>query len=1172
MLVIVNLMSRLSCYLLPKIDLLCSIFNTLLSGCIILFILLPVAYGLNPQKAITQYQHKNWSTEHGLPQTTASAIEQTPDGYLWIGTSEGIARFDGVQFKVFDKNNTPILNSNTICSMIKDHIGNLWVGTQGGLIKIKDNQFTAYNKEQGLPAGTPESLYEDHNGAIWFKIRELGLVRFKDGKVDIFPLKDANLNFYSKIICEDQNGNLLVGTVNGLLQLKDNQFINYSPLLPNNEVLAINRDNANTLWIAIKDKGIYRLKDNNIKLYAAQEGLTHNYVQALHTDRDGNLWIGTNEGLMRFVNERFNLYTVDEGLSDNSIIAFYEDYEGNLWVGTNVGGIDQFKDGKFTPYTLTEGLPSKTPKLIEDRDGNIWAISRKGQTAKLSGGIFIPAELDYSRILPRSLATTVNPSLNVQTLFLTDHQGRVWQATYGVGVTVSKDGVDTLYTINNGLTTNTVSLLYEDNAGTIWIGTFNGGLIAFNNGQFSYYGKREGLQSDIIRYLYGDQAGNLWIGTNGGGLSRLKDGKIYSYTRKEGLFDDVVYHILEDDQHNLWMSCNKGIFRVSIADLDAFDQGTNKTIKTIIYGRADGMKNPECVGGLNFALKSQDGRFWFATIEGIVMIDPNNIKLNRVRPPIKVEDIIIDGQIYQPQQFLTNQYLSLPANIKRLEFHYTALSFVTPEKVQFQCMLDGYDKDWVDVGAQRNIYYSNLAPGKYIFRVRACNNDGIWNNLKTALLFEISVPLWQRWWAYGLYILLITFIVYGVVQWRTRRLEHQNEILETKVNQRTAIIELQNQDLAKQKEELAKKNEELDKKNQQLEDKNEELLESNVRADRIFSTLAEALPGTILDGKYQLNEKIGAGGFGAVYRATHLVMKHAIAVKVFKPMPGNDSPRNLERFRLEAIAAARINHPNAVAILDSGISSEGIAYIVMELLKGHSLGQALQEKGMLPIKRTIEILLPICEVLAKAHGLGLVHRDIKPENIFLHQSDQGEVIKVVDFGIAKFAEERDSVEIKNLTTANKLIGTPNYMAPERIMLSVYDGQSDIYSLGVMFFEMLSGHPPFTNTAGPIMLMQHVRKRPPSILTYNPSIPDELAELIMRMLAKKPEERPNAKDLVTQLTNLLTLLKDTDKDSDDHKNSFKRDVPEQETLKFDSAISTSETEIKNIEINKEESEA
>src|SRR5262249_2591138 len=266
---------------------------------------------------------------------------------------------------------------------------------------------------------------------------------------------------------------------------------------------------------------------------------------------------------------------------------------------------------------------------------------------------------------------------------------------------------------------------------------------------------------------------------------------------------------------------------------------------------------------------------------------------------------------------------------------------------------------------------------EYIFRVKGSNNDGVWNEMGAAVRIRIAPPPWRTWWAYILYVLGLTTAGYEGYRRRLKAVEKRHRI------ERAAEIEKKNSELEDKNAELALQKEALAGKNEELANKNEELIQSQMRADRIFSALAEALPGTVLDGKYRLEEKIGSGGFGAVYRAVHLMMSRSVAVKVFKPSPGNDSADALERFRLEAVSACRINHPNAVSILDSGISSEGIAYLVMELLKGHTLTAEMRKRKIFPIERIAQILPPVCEVLGKAHSMGIVHRDVKPDNIFL---------------------------------------------------------------------------------------------------------------------------------------------------------------------------------------------
>jgi hypothetical protein len=323
--------------------------------------------------------------------------------------------------------------------------------------------------------------------------------------------------------------------------------------------------------------------------------------------------------------------------------------------------------------------------------------------------------------------------------------------------------------------------------------------------------------------------------------------------------------------------------------------------------------------------------------------------------------------------------------------------------------------------------------------------------------------------------------------------------------------------------ELAENRADLANKVAQLQSLNEELAVSNHRADRIFTALAEALPGKVLDGKYQLRDRIGAGGFGVVFRATHLVMRRPVAVKVFRPTPGNDSADALERFRREAISACLVQHPNAVAVYDSGISAEQIPYLAMELLEGESLATLLAREKKLDLGRCLTIAVPVCDALQVAHDQGIVHRDVKPENVFLHRGTSGEIVKVVDFGIAALLHTAESSTVANkLTATNVIVGTPAYVAPERIIGERYDGRADVYSVGVMIYEMLTGHLPIEYRAGALGLAAFIRQatqmaRPLS--DWLPEVPDEIETLVMRVLAREPAARPTAGELADELRKL-----------------------------------------------------
>lgn len=281
-------------------------------------------------------------------------------------------------------------------------------------------------------------------------------------------------------------------------------------------------------------------------------------------------------------------------------------------------------------------------------------------------------------------------------------------------------------------------------------------------------------------------------------------------------------------------------------------------------------------------------------------------------------------------------------------------------------------------------------------------------------------------------------------------------------------------------------------------------------------------PGTVLDDKYRLDSLIDRGNFGAVYRGTHLGLGRPVAIKLLAATVGKD-PASLLRFQHEGISACRIRHPNAVAVHDFNITGDGVPYLVMELLEGHTLEEELRRNPTIPPHRIAQILLPICQVLTKAHGLGIIHRDIKPQNIFLHRDRHGEWIKVLDFGIAKIVGE--AALNQRLTQEGSLVGTPIYMAPERLLDLPYNGSSDIYSLGVIIYEALTGRKPFATGADSDLLQiiqLDQRRRPPSLVELHPGLPPTIDRLVQETLDSDPAGRPSAAQLAARFLDALGM--------------------------------------------------
>lgn len=336
------------------------------------------------------------------------------------------------------------------------------------------------------------------------------------------------------------------------------------------------------------------------------------------------------------------------------------------------------------------------------------------------------------------------------------------------------------------------------------------------------------------------------------------------------------------------------------------------------------------------------------------------------------------------------------------------------------------------------------------------------------------------------------------------------------------VIELRTLALEQKTTELELRNAELVSRNQELAESKAAIVRSAQRSELIFAALSEALPGTVLDEKYRVEEKIGSGGFGTVYRGEHILLHHPVAIKVFRPVVGGTALESLDRFRGEGISACRINHPNAVTVLDFDVSAGSLAYLVMELLQGRSLADELRESEKLPPVRCARIMAAVCAALAQAHAAGIIHRDIKPSNIFLHHGNDEELVKVIDFGIAKLSDETQDPDVRSVTATGMFVGTPAYMAPERLSNDPYDGEVDVYSVGVMMFETLSGRHPFrtagsgSNWSGAILNPQE----PPNLRELEPGVPAELETAVTDAMAMEPGRRPTAAELEGRLRRFL----------------------------------------------------
>jgi signal transduction histidine kinase/ligand-binding sensor domain-containing protein len=750
------------------------------------------------------YRFDHWTAETGLPQNIISAITQTPEGYLWIATLDGLTRFDGVRFTVFNKSNTPGISTNRFNCLYQDLRGDLWAGTEvGAVTRYHEGQFITYATEQGLPKSNISGLTGDQQGHIWVlsgnKIREWEPNAGRFIELDSPPFSGgpqglARWNEESGFWGLDQAGlHLFAGGVWTHFAL---------PAKVDRPITQVAREGDGTIWVAVAGERIFRLKDGKATPFPHRNTQPHGpatharlaarpmtewrdragkiwemeIVQKLfrqltipssgqpetitlntsYEDRDGNLWLGTDgQGLYRIRKQIVTTWSQEQGLIGRNVYPIYEDRAGTVWVGGWEGGLSQIKAGKITNFATREGLSAGgVTAFCEDRAGRMW-IATHTDLQTFEQGRFTSVKAQY---MPDQ--TTVNAIYQ-------DRTGAMWFGT-DHGLFRHYHGQAQRFTLEDGLPGDAVRVIIEAAEGGMWIGC-TGGLMRWRDGQITTWTEREKLPGSTMRALYEDQGGVLWIGTYDSGLGRFKDGKFTRYTTREGLFNDGVFQILEDDYGNLWMSSNRGIYRVRKQELNEFAAGHRREITSIAFGKNDGMLNVECNGGKWPAgVRSRDGRLWFPTQDGVAMVDPAAVTTNQQPPPVLIEEVLLDRT---PIAFRDG--MRLQPGHGNLEIQYTAPSFNNAAWSRFKYKIEGLDRDWIDAGTRRAAFFSYLPPGEYTFRVIAANSDGIWNLQGQSLRITVLPPFYRAWWFLTLAALGLTAVLALGYKYRIRQLERE---------------------------------------------------------------------------------------------------------------------------------------------------------------------------------------------------------------------------------------------------------------------------------------------------------------------------------------------------------------------------------------------------------------
>jgi signal transduction histidine kinase/ligand-binding sensor domain-containing protein len=727
--------------------------------------------------ALPNYFVRNYLVEDGMPEDSVTSAVQTDDGYIWLGTYSGLARFDGARFMVFDSGNTPDLASSRITCLFQDKVGMLWIGHEAG-------ELTRYDKEGHFHAEAVRASWKgrkifgiaaDETGDVWLVNDQGVLGRVKDGAVaspeaglraklvgfaggydgSVWVTRDGYASVlhrgvltpqqldgppeesYVQGICPSRDGNLWVASKNLLRKWNGAKWIDDGMPAPwkDSPLTAFIETQKGLLAVGTQDKGLYLVSpQRETQHFSRTNGLLNDWIRSLCADREGNLWVATGGGGVAILRPGCvaAVNPPDQWLG-RPVLSVSSGRDGGVWIGTEGAGLYHFKDGQWSHFGTNSGLENLFVwSVTEDADGRLWA-------GTWGAGLFVQKD-DLFEHAPGLEQITVPMAA-----LLCSPGGGLWIGTEA-GL-LRYDGRNGAWFGRERESIRTdVRTIVEDGQGTVWFGMLGEGLARLRNGEVQHFGRADGLSSDFVQCLHLDAEGALWIGTFGGGLNRMKNGEFAAITARQGLLNNIIGCIADDGSGSYWLSSHAGIIRAAKEELNLCADGKTNLVHAVAYGRSDGLPTLECSTGFQPAgCKTPDGRLWFPTGKGLVAVDPSAIHVNRDPPPVVIEEVRVDGHPLATDT-RTEEPLRIAPGQHRIEIDYTALSFVAPEKVRFRYRLEGLETSWEDAGTRRGADFTYLPPGHYLFHVIACNNDGVWNEKGAGFAFHLLPYFWQTSW------------------------------------------------------------------------------------------------------------------------------------------------------------------------------------------------------------------------------------------------------------------------------------------------------------------------------------------------------------------------------------------------------------------------------------------
>ncbi len=764
---------------------------------------------------------ESWQADQGLPQKSVTAIFQGQDGYIWLGTYNGLVRFDGVRFVVFDALNSPGLKNSRITSLYQTADKAIWIGHESGDVScLRDGRFTNSNAPRDWPGEEIVGLSQDEQGDVWaLSIRGM-LQRLRDQKIlqppaPIKPESVARPSFsgqaggqllvlfrgavallhqgklvpaafddgtgtnYVERVCGSRDGGQWVISNGQIRKWKQHAWMqDLGPYAWSNVfITALCETRNGSLCAGTLENGLFILQQGKpISHFTHTNGLPHDWIRCLTEDHEGNLWVGTSGGGLCVLRAtKVTMHSPPDEWQSRGVLSVTHAQNGDLWAGTEGAGLYRLRAEHWQQYGPESGLMNDFIwSVLEDRAGNLWV-------GTWGNGLF-------QRAGERFVRAPGWQKLNVQVTALYEGKdGALWAGT-GAGLVRYQNGKVTQYGHNEGVTVLDIRTITQSAEGSVWFGTMGGGLGCLRDGRVTTFTTRDGLGSDFILSLYLDAANTLWVGTLDHGLSRMKNGRFKNVSSTNGLVNDVIGHIAEDGDGWLWLSSQAGILRVGKTELNRCADGLSQSVECLVYDKNRGLSTAACSAGFQpSGFQSPDGHLWIPTAKGLAEVDLESFEKNVFPPPVRIESTDLGGHSVPIENLAASpgndqaaqplRTLEIPPDQQRLSLKFTALSFLDPKTVRFRYRLAPLETGWVEGGTRRSVDYSYVPPGEYEFTVIACNNDGVWNNVGDSLRVIVQPHFWQTAWfklsTSGIAALGIAAAVFVLTRQRGRRkLQH----------------------------------------------------------------------------------------------------------------------------------------------------------------------------------------------------------------------------------------------------------------------------------------------------------------------------------------------------------------------------------------------------------------